>query len=62
MADNNFQKSIDPASMKLIKQAELENIETVWDRNDKMQPQCGFGSLGICCRISGNQEDNGSLF
>ena len=25
--------------------------ETAWDRQDAMQPQCKFGSEGICCRI-----------
>jgi carbon-monoxide dehydrogenase catalytic subunit len=25
-------------------------IETIWDRFDAMQPQCGFGETGLCCR------------
>ena len=50
MADDN-RKSIDPATLKLIELAENEDLEIVWDREKKMQPQCGFGSLGICCRI-----------
>ena len=45
------QRSYDPASQKMIKRAEDENIKIVWDRYDAMQPQCGFGELGICCRI-----------
>lgn len=24
---------------------------TAWDRLDAQQPQCGFGKLGVCCRI-----------
>jgi len=40
----------DKASREMVKRANEENIETVWDRYEKMQPQCGFGSLGICCR------------
>ena len=44
-------KSVDKASVDVLKKAKKENIETVWDRWDKMQPQCGFGELGICCRI-----------
>lgn len=40
----------DRASQTMIKRAEEERIETVWDRYDMMQPQCGFGILGICCR------------
>lgn len=49
--DKAKERSIDPASQKMIKKAEDENIQIVWDRYDAMQPQCGFGELGICCRI-----------
>lgn len=41
----------DPASREMIKRAELESIDTIWDRYDAVQPQCKFGSLGVCCRI-----------
>ena len=44
-------RSIDPASQKMIKKAEDENIKIAWDRYDAMQPQCGFGELGICCKV-----------
>ncbi|MFC1725110.1 anaerobic carbon-monoxide dehydrogenase catalytic subunit [candidate division KSB1 bacterium] len=44
-------RSSDKASQELIKVAECENIEIIWDRYDAQQPQCGFGQLGICCRI-----------
>jgi len=44
-------KSVDKASIDVLKKAKKENMETVWDRWDAMQPQCGFGELGICCRI-----------
>ena len=44
-------KFADKASQKMVKKAAEENVEVVWDRYDSMQPQCGFGSLGICCRI-----------
>ena len=30
--------------------AELK-LETAFDRYQQQQPQCGFGSLGLCCRI-----------
>jgi len=43
-------KSIDPAVLELLPKAALDGIETVWDRYEAQQPQCGFGSLGICCR------------
>ena len=40
----------DKATQKMIKHAAEKNIETVWDRYAAMQPQCGFGTLGLCCR------------
>ncbi|AFQ43757.1 anaerobic carbon-monoxide dehydrogenase catalytic subunit [Desulfosporosinus meridiei] len=44
------QKSIDPAALELLPKAALDGVETVWDRYEAQQPQCGFGSLGVCCR------------
>jgi len=43
-------KTIDKASEQVLKKAEKEKIETAWDRLESMQPECGFGQLGICCR------------
>lgn len=44
-------RSIDPASKKLLDSVETQKVETIWDRAEEMEPQCGFGELGICCRI-----------
>lgn len=33
----------------LLKKAKDDKIETVWDRALAMQPQCGFGEMGVCC-------------
>lgn len=44
-------KHADKASQAMFKRAAEDNVEIVWDRFEAMQPQCGFGSLGICCRI-----------
>lgn len=41
----------DEASRKMVERAAKEKVEIVWDRYEEMQPQCGFGLLGICCRI-----------
>lgn len=49
--DKENKKSIDPASAAMIEKARAESEETAWDRYEAMQPQCGFGTLGICCRI-----------
>ncbi len=41
----------DNASKQMVKRANDLKIETVWDRYEAMQPQCGFGTHGICCKI-----------
>ena len=43
-------RSMDPAVREMIVKAEKDGVETIWDRLDKMDPQCGFGDLGLCCR------------
>jgi len=45
------ERSIDPVSQQMLGVAEKGGYSTAWDRWEAMQPQCGFGSLGICCRI-----------
>ncbi|NIQ92009.1 MAG: anaerobic carbon-monoxide dehydrogenase catalytic subunit [Deltaproteobacteria bacterium] len=48
--NGNSNKSIDPAVQEMIAKAESMNVATVWDRYEAMQPQCGFGDTGLCCR------------
>ncbi|MFZ5597368.1 MAG: anaerobic carbon-monoxide dehydrogenase catalytic subunit [Bacillota bacterium] len=43
-------RSVDQSTLKMIKKAKNDGIETVWDRLAAQEPQCGFGQLGICCR------------
>jgi carbon-monoxide dehydrogenase catalytic subunit len=43
------EKTIDKAAQVMIRRAEELGIETVHHRYEKMQPQCGFGLLGLCC-------------
>ncbi|MGA2224495.1 MAG: anaerobic carbon-monoxide dehydrogenase catalytic subunit [Syntrophobacteraceae bacterium] len=52
MADTNDlrSKSTDPAVQEMIAKAAKIGIKTVWDRYEAMQPQCGFGDTGLCCR------------
>ena len=49
--DQAKERSVDPATQKLLKRAEEQNIVTVWDRFEVMSPGCKFGKQGICCRI-----------
>jgi anaerobic carbon-monoxide dehydrogenase catalytic subunit len=49
-SDKILEKSIDPTVHHILDRAEQAGIETVWDRYEKMLPECGFGQLGVCCR------------
>lgn len=44
-------KSIDSASQEMIEKAQKDRVEIIWDRLELQKPQCGFGELGVCCRI-----------
>ncbi|MBN1411397.1 MAG: anaerobic carbon-monoxide dehydrogenase catalytic subunit [Spirochaetales bacterium] len=44
-------KYADKASQELFNHSRKEQVPIVWDRYADMQPHCGFGELGICCRI-----------
>lgn len=43
--------SICDDAIEMLKKAEYDGVETVWDRQKKQQPHCGFCELGISCRI-----------
>ncbi|AKL94523.1 carbon monoxide dehydrogenase catalytic subunit [Clostridium aceticum] len=43
--------SLDSIDDQLIKKAEAEGVETMWDRKKAMKTPCGFGEQGVCCRI-----------
>ena len=43
--------TVDPAALEMLPRAERDNMQTMWDRAESMQPQCGFGESGLCCRI-----------
>lgn len=47
----NRKRTIDPAAQQMLDRADESGIKTTWDRWEAMQPQCGFGQLGVCCRI-----------
>jgi carbon-monoxide dehydrogenase catalytic subunit len=44
-------RSSDPAAQAMIKKMADEGIDTAWDRLEEQEPQCGFGQLGLCCRV-----------
>jgi carbon-monoxide dehydrogenase catalytic subunit len=44
-------RSADPAAVEMLRIADRDGHETMWERYEKQQPQCGYGQLGTCCRI-----------
>ncbi len=46
-----FKKTVNQGEQKLINIAAKDNVTLAWDRYEAMQPQCGFGLTGLCCRI-----------
>jgi carbon-monoxide dehydrogenase catalytic subunit len=42
--------SVDTATQEMLKKAQAEGIETIFDRAEKMKP-CPIGAEGACCRI-----------
>lgn len=45
-----MERSISIDSIQLLQVTKELGIDTVWDRYEKQQPQCGFGETGLCCR------------
>ncbi len=41
----------DNASLEMLGKAQLDCVNTCFDRMDTQKNQCGFGKSGICCRI-----------
>ena len=42
-------KSIDPATIQMLKKAKVDGCETIFDRADAMKP-CPIGAEGSCCK------------
>ncbi len=41
----------DKANIQVLKSAGEAGYDTVWSRYEAQSPQCGFGMLGLCCRM-----------
>ena len=51
MFDPKTNLSITQDGDPLYAKARKDGIETVWERHDAQQPQCGFCDMGLSCRI-----------
>jgi carbon-monoxide dehydrogenase catalytic subunit len=47
---NQQKRSVDVAAQQMLDRATEAGIDTAFHRWEAMQPQCGFGKLGLCCR------------
>ncbi len=50
-ATEERERTIDPAGKMMLEKIKDTGMDTMWDRHEKMEPQCGFGESGLCCRI-----------
>ncbi len=46
-----MERSVDRASQEMLDRAKQAERQTVWDRFEQQDPQCKFGSEGLCCRV-----------
>jgi carbon-monoxide dehydrogenase catalytic subunit len=51
MGKQKAARSVDPAALAMLSKADAGDITHAWRRWESMQPQCGFGQLGLCCRV-----------
>lgn len=51
MSDTITTKTITEDGQLLLRKAERDQVETVWDRYEAQQPSCGYCEMGLSCRI-----------
>jgi carbon-monoxide dehydrogenase catalytic subunit len=51
MTHHHKGKTITQDGQLLLRKAETDQIETVWDRHQAQLPQCGYCELGVSCRV-----------
>jgi carbon-monoxide dehydrogenase catalytic subunit len=50
MQEEFEKRTITKDGQLMLRKADQEQLETVWDRFNTQAPHCGFGELGTCCR------------
>jgi len=48
---HHHNRSVTKDGQLLIKKAQADQVETIWDRHEDQQPHCGFCEMGLSCRI-----------
>ena len=44
-------RSIDKAAIEMFKILDKRGYDSIWGRLEAQKPQCGYGDLGVCCRL-----------
>ncbi|WP_022851122.1 anaerobic carbon-monoxide dehydrogenase catalytic subunit [Limisalsivibrio acetivorans] len=47
----NDKRSVDPAAQQVFNVMDSQGYDNAWSRLEKQKPQCGYGELGVCCKI-----------
>jgi anaerobic carbon-monoxide dehydrogenase catalytic subunit len=47
----NRNQPVDELTMQMYKVARDDNMDTIYERFANQQPQCAFGSMGVCCTL-----------
>lgn len=51
MTQSYRNQPVDELSLSMYQVTRKDNMETIYERFAKQQPQCAFGSLGVCCTL-----------
>ncbi|MHB1357531.1 MAG: anaerobic carbon-monoxide dehydrogenase catalytic subunit [Anaerolineae bacterium] len=51
MNGSNRNQPAEELSMSMYQVTRQDNMETIYERFAKQQPQCAFGTLGVCCTL-----------
>jgi anaerobic carbon-monoxide dehydrogenase catalytic subunit len=51
MTDSYRNQPVDELSMSMYQVTRKDNMETIYERFARQQPQCAFGTLGVCCTL-----------
>lgn len=49
--EKEFKNTADPAALEVLEQIEGKGYDTAFQRYLDQQPQCNYGSTGVCCRF-----------
>ena len=51
MTQSHHNQPVDELSLSMYQVTRQDQMETIYERFAKQQPQCGFGTLGVCCTL-----------